>query len=158
MTVTADRDVVPEVTCAEFEMWSQVCPGAMTAVSFYPAPLSGEKRWWLGIGRAGGADDANVEWRQSWHLFNPGPRAAAVTLSFLGAGRTRTHRVEIPAGAVRKVESADIRGLPKDRLFVVRADADRAFCAQSFVRTFTRRLPHTRAAYSMMGTPMRTAK
>lgn len=72
MTVTADRPVVPEVTCAEFEMWSQVCPGAMSAVNFYPGPLEEEKTWWLGIGQTGGADLMNTEWSQTYHLFNPG--------------------------------------------------------------------------------------
>jgi len=157
MTVTADRPVCPEVTCAEFEMWSQVCPGAMSAVNFYPGPLKDERTWWLGIGPAGGDDSLNTEWSQSYHLFNPGKKPVSVHLSFMGAGRTRTSEVELLPGGVRRVDASEVRGLPIDRPFVVRADSDRPFCAQAFVRAFTRGLPHTRSMYAIMGVPMRLA-
>ncbi|MFB3883172.1 MAG: sensory rhodopsin transducer [Armatimonadota bacterium] len=74
IAVSADRPVVPEVTCAEFEMWSQVMPGAMSAVNLYPGPLRSERTWWLGVGPAGGADDEPLEWAQSYHLFNQAGR------------------------------------------------------------------------------------
>jgi hypothetical protein len=157
MTVTADGPVLPEVCCAEFEMWSQVCPGAMTAVNFYPGPLREERTWWLGIGQAGGGDEVNTEWSQSYHLFNPGRQTARVTLSFLGLGKGKrlTHAVELCAGAVAQVGSAQIAGLPLGQPFAVRADGDRPFCAQVFGRTFTRGLPHTRGMYSHLGIPMK---
>jgi hypothetical protein len=157
MTVSADRAVVPEVTCAEFEMWSQVCPGAMSAVNFYPGPLEDERRWWLGIGEAGGADEINTEWQQSYHLFNPGQDPIRVTLSVPGLqdGGTLTHIVDLPEGAVSRVVSSEIAGLPVGQPFAVRADGDGPFCAQVFTRTFTRGLPHTRAMASQMGLPMR---
>lgn len=156
LTVQADRPVAPEVTCAEFEMWSQVCPGAMSAVNFYPGPLSEERTWWLGIGQAGGRDDSSVEWQQSYHVFNPGAEPVEVTLSFLGLTRRAAlrHTVSVPPGGVTVVNSRDIKGLPFQQPFAVRAEADRPFCAQAFGRTFTRGLPATRAMYSHMGLPM----
>jgi len=154
MTVTADRPVVPDVTCAEFEMWSQVCPGAMSAVNFYPGPLRDERVWWLGIGPQGGADHLNIEWQQGYHLFNPGRRKVEVELAFLGAGRVRTHAVEVPAGGVRRVESGEVDGLPLHEPFAVRATGDRPFCAQVFVRAFTRGLRPTRSMYAAMGVPV----
>jgi hypothetical protein len=154
LTVKADGPVVPEVCCAEFEMWSQVCPGAMTAVHMYPGPLREERTWWLGIGQAGGADDINAEWSHTYHLFNPGRRAVQVTLSFLGLGEELGRPVTVAPGALVQVDSSEIRGLPLGRPFAVRADGDRAFCAQVFGRTFTRGLPYTRALYSFMGLPM----
>jgi hypothetical protein len=156
ITVSANRPVVPEVTCAEFEMWSQVMPGAMSAVNLYPGPLRSERTWWLGIGPAGGADDHPLEWAQSYHLFNPGRQPARIRLSVLGLGRrtTPSHVVTVPPGAVALVESTQIAGLPLHRPFVVRASGDRPFCAQVLVRAFTRGLPHSRAMYSMMGVPM----
>jgi hypothetical protein len=158
MVVTADSPVVPEVTCAEFEMWSQVCPGAMSAVNFYPGPLEDEHRWWLGIGQAGGSDEINTEWRQSYHLFNPGQAKIRVTLSFFGLPDRRqplTHSLEIGPGAVAQLNSSEIEGLPVGQLFALRADGDGPFCAQLFGRTFTRGLPYTRAMYSIIGLPMR---
>lgn len=160
MTVTADKPVVPEVTAADFEMWSQVCPGAMTAVNFYPGPLTDEKTWWLGIGQAGGRDDTNVEWRQAYHLFNAGARSTTVTLSFLGlsAGRKAIQRtVEVPAGAVAMVNSRDVEGLPMQEPFAVCAEGTGPFCAQVFSRTFTRGAPAVRASSSFMGLPMTLA-
>jgi hypothetical protein len=160
MTVTADGPVVPEVCGAEFEMWSQICPGAMTGVNFYPGPLSNERTWWLGIGRAGGSDEHNVEWAQSYHLFNPGARAVRVRLCFLGLGpegKAPSRSVEIPRGGVALVESAEVEGLPLHRPFAARADGDAPFVAQVFGRTFTRGLAHTRAMYSFMGVPMKLA-
>lgn len=155
MVVTADRPVVPEVTCAEFEMWSQVCPGAMSAVNFYPGPLTDENSWWLGIGRAGGSDEVNTEWQQSYHLFNPGDRPLQVRLSFLGLeGGVLTHEVTVKPGAVTMLTSAEIAGLPLGQPFAVRAQADGPFCPQFFARTFTRGLPYTRAMYSNIGLPM----
>jgi hypothetical protein len=157
LTVRADRPVVPEMCCAEFEMWSQVCPGAMSAVNFYPGPLRDERSWWLGIGRAGGRDDLNVEWSQSYHLLNPGRKRVEVTLSFLGLGRrgrALSRSVLLAPGAVARVHSADIPGLPADVPFAVKADGDGPFYAQTFIRTFTRGLPHSRAMSSMMGLPM----
>jgi len=155
VTVAADSPVVPEMCCAEFEMWSQVCPGAMTAVHFHPGPLTDEKTWWLGIGHAGGADDANVEWEQAFHLFNPGEQPASVTLDFLGAaGDEISHEVRVAPGAVAVVKSSGVRGLPVGTAFAVRARGDRPFCAQVFGRTFTRGLPHVRGIYSFMGVPM----
>ncbi len=155
MTVSADGPVCPEVTCAEFEMWSQVCPGAMSAVNFYPGPLTNERRWWLGIGPVGGADTVNTEWSQSYHLFNPGRKPVTVQLSFMGLRRTRTHTVDVCPGGVRQVDVSEIKGLTVGTPFMVRADGDGAFCAQAFVRAFTRGLPHTRSIYSLMGVPMR---
>lgn len=158
MTVSADRPVVPEVTNAEYEMWSQGCPSAMTAVNFYPGPLKDERTWWLGIGQAGGADDINTEWSQAYQLFNPGrEKTAHVTLSFLDLGEPGSklsRAVEIRPGAVVRVESKEIVGLPLGRPFVVRADGDVPFCPQVFARTFTRGLPYTRAMYSFIGIPI----
>ena len=157
MTVAADGAVCPEVTCAEFEMWSQVCPGAMSAVNFHPGPLTNERRWWLGIGPAGGSDSHSVEWRQGYHFFNPAQKAVCIRLSFLGLGKARVCTVDVPAGGVKKVEASEVRGLPIDTSFVVRADGDVPFCAQTFVRAFTRGLSCTRSMYSIMGIPMRLA-
>jgi len=155
LTVKADGPIVPDVCDAEFEPWSQVIPGAMTAVNLYPGPLREERTWWLGVGQAGGADDRPVEWEQSYHLFNPGRRAAKVVLSFLGATRRAiTHQVTIRAGAVVKVASSEITGLPMHRPFAVRADGDAPFCAQVYGRAFTRGSAHTRSMYSSMGLPM----
>ena len=154
MTVTADGPVCPEVTCAEFEMWSQVCPGAMSGVNFYPGPLRDERTWWLGIGSAGGDDSLNTEWAQSYHLLNPGAKKVRVRLSFLGAGRTRSHEVDIPPGGVRVVHACEVGGLPIDTPFAARADGDGPFAAQAFVRAFTRGLPHTRSLYSLIGIPL----
>jgi hypothetical protein len=156
LTITAESPVVPGICGAEFEMWSQVCPGAMTAVNACPGPLRDERLWWLGIGHAGGADDRNTEWQQTYHLFNPGRAPARVTLSFLGldAGETVTYSVTIAPGAVAKAASSDIAGLPPDRPFAVRAESDQPICAQVYGRTFTRGLAHTRAMYSFLGIPM----
>ncbi len=154
MTVSADQPVVPEVTCAEFEMWSQMCPGAMSAVNFYPGPLRDERRWWLGIAPAGGADDRNVAWLQSYHLLNPGDAPVHGSLTMLGAGMHLEHPFTLAAGSVTAIHSTDISGLPLHAPFAVRADGDRPFCAQVFVRTFTRGLAPTRGMYACMGVPM----
>jgi len=71
LTVSSADPITPSICGAEFETWSQVCPGAMTAVNFYPGPLTSESAWWLGIGQAGGRDDVNTEWVQTYYLFNP---------------------------------------------------------------------------------------
>ena len=128
----------------------------MTAVTFYPGPLTDETVWWLGIGRAGGRDDVNVEWTQSYHLFNPGKQALQVTLSFLGleAG-TVTRRLQLAPGAVARVHSSEVEGLPLHAPFAVRAVGDGPFCAQAFGRTFTRGTCAPRATCSFLGTPMR---
>lgn len=158
LTVTADQPVVPDICGAEFELWSQVMPGAMTAVNMYPGPVRGERTWWLGIGQAGGDNDVNAEWRQSYHLFNPGRRMVRVTLSFLGLVSRRrpvTRTVEVAAGGVAVVRSEEVRDLPMHEPFAVKAEAEAPFCAQTFGRTFTRGLRHTRAMSSAMGVPMR---
>jgi hypothetical protein len=154
LTVSGKTRVVPGITCAEFEIWSQVCPGAMTAVNFYPAPLRSERRWWLGIAESGGEDTRNVEWEQSYHLMNPGKRSVDVTFSFLGAGRVITYSVSIEPEGVVRVLSTDIPRLPLHRPFAVRADGDRPFVAQVFVRARTRGHSQTRSIYSTLGTPM----
>ena len=155
ITVASDGPVAAEVCCAEFEMWSQVCPGAMTAVNLYPGPLTDERTWWLGIGHAGGADDVNLEWEQTYCLFNPGAKAARVTLRFLGlAGGEVTHALTLGPGAVAHVRSSEIGGLPMGEAFAVRAEGDQPFCAQVIGRSFTRGLAHTRGIYSFMGVPM----
>jgi hypothetical protein len=156
MVVTADRAVVPEVTCAEFEMWSQVCPGAMSAANFYPGPLRDETTWWLGIGQTGGSDEINTEWQQSYHLFNPGENPVNTTLSFHGleGAEPLRHTVTVGPGAVAMLTSAEIPGLPAGRLFAVQATGDGPFCPQFFARTFTRGLSYTRAMYSNIGVPM----
>jgi hypothetical protein len=155
MTVTADKPLLPSVCGAEFELWSQVMPGGMTATMFYPGPLSEEKTWWLGLGRAGGADDVNVEWTQSYHLFNPGKQTVRLTLSFLGLpGGALKHRLTLAPGAVARVHSSEIEGLPLHQPFAVCAEGDAPFCAQTFGRTFTRGLRPPRATYSFLGLPM----
>lgn len=160
MTVQGDTAVAAEVTCAEFEMWSQVCPGAMTAANLYAGPLTDERVWWLGIGQAGGADDANTEWEQTYHLFNPSDAQVKVTLSFLGSREAKSapkHEVTLAAGAVARVRSSDVQGLPLGEPFAASAEGGGPFCAQVFGRTLTRGLPHTRAMYSFIGVPMRLA-
>jgi hypothetical protein len=136
-------------------MWSQVCPGAMTAVNFYGGPLSDETVWWLGIGHTGGDDAVSLEWQQSWHLFNPTDRPVRATLSFLGLdGPPLTHAVALAPGGVARVGSKDVAGLPMGKPFAVKAAGDGPFCAQVYGRTFTRGLPHSRAMYSFIGVPM----
>ncbi len=157
MTVSADAPVVPEVCCAEFEMWSQECPGAMTAVNFYPGPLQGECAWWLGIGQAGGSDREPVEWSQSYHLFNPGDEMTRITLSLMavdGSGGEWRRSVIVAPGAVDCIEATEIGSFPPGALFAAKADGDRPFCAQTFGRAFTRGLSYTRSMYSFMGLPM----
>ncbi|GAF89355.1 unnamed protein product, partial [marine sediment metagenome] len=158
MTVSADKPVVPEVTCAEFEMFSRVCPGAMSAVNFYPGPLTNERTWWLGLGRTGGCDDVATNFSQYYHLFNPGPRSVRAVVRFLGFGSKNAERkqpVEIGAGAVVRIDATKVKGLPIDRPFAVRVDGDAPLCAQVFVRASTRGLSFTRSMYSMMGIPMK---
>lgn len=156
ITVSATQAVVPEVCGAEYEMWSQVMPGAMSSVNLYPGPLRAERTWWLGIAPTGGSDEHPVEWVQSHHLFNPGRQPARIQLSFLGLRRRTAPscRVTVPAGGVCVVGSSEVEELPLHQPVAVHASGDRPFCAQAFVRTFTRGLPHTRAMYSMMGLPM----
>ena len=155
LIVTADAPVVPGVCGAEFEMWSQVMPGAMTAVNLYPGPLTTEKTWWLGIGHSGGDDSHPTEWRQWYHLFNPGDAAVQITLTFLGiADPAPSHSVTLEPGGVERIAAAGITGLPPDRPFAVRADGDAPFCAQVFGRTVARKVPDVRAAYSFLGVPM----
>ena len=158
MTVTGDGPLAPSVCGAEFEMWSQVCPGAMTAVNFHPGPLTDETAWWLGIGQAGGADTANVEWQQSYHLFNPGDRPVRAKLSFLGLDGPEssplTFPVSLAAEAVVRIRSEDVPRLPMGQPFAVKAEGDGPFCAQVFGRAFARGLPHSRSMYSFIGVPM----
>ena len=160
LEITAAGSIVPEVCDAEFEMWSQVCPGAMSSVNFYPGPLEDERTWWLGIGRAGGKDDENVEWLQTYHFFNPGNETARVTLSFLGISAEESpliHTLDLGPGAVALIDSVKVEDLPTGKPFAVRVDSSVPICAQVFVRTFTRGLPHPRAMTSFIGIPMRLA-
>ena len=157
MLAALGRPVVPEVCCAEFEMWSQVCPGAMTAVHFHPGPLREERTWWLGVGRAGGSDEINTGWSQTYYLFNPGKKAVQVIISFHGIGKAASklsRRVELPPGGVARIDSCQIPELPIGEPFAARAEGSASFCAQVFGRAFTRGLPHTRAMYSFIGVPM----
>jgi hypothetical protein len=155
MTVAGDGPLAPSVCGAEFEMWSQVCPGAMTAVNFYPGPLERETCWWLGIGHGGGADTNNLEWRQSYHLFNPTDRPVKGLLKFVSLGGPEVvHPFWLASGCVVRVNSAEVPGLPIGQPFAVKAVGDGPFCAQVFGRTFTRGLPHSRAMYSFLGVPM----
>ncbi|MCC6441858.1 MAG: hypothetical protein IT210_00215 [Armatimonadetes bacterium] len=158
ITARSGHPVVPEVCGAEFEMWSQVCPGAMTAVNFYPGPLTDETVWWLGAGQTGGSDAENVEWEQSYHLFNPGETEAHITLTFSGFGPPVEHSVAVPPGAVACVLSSEIDGLPFHTPFAVIAAGDAPFCVQVFTRAYTRGLPHTRSMASMMGVPIRNGE
>jgi len=153
MVVESDDPVVPEVTNAEFELWSQVCPGAMSSVNFFPGPLKDQRRWWLGIGRAGAADDGPVEWEQNWHIFNPGRREAKIRLWFAGLENERTleHRLAVPASAVAMLSSRDIDDLPAGVDFAAFADSDVPVCCQTFAFTFTRGLPYVRGMYGFMG-------
>jgi hypothetical protein len=156
VTVDADQPMLPAMCNAEFEMFSQMCPGAMAAVNLYPGPLTRETTWWLGIGPAGGTDTHEAQWQQMYHLFNPGSKPANVTLRFLGLpGRERTHTVTLGPGAVACVCSDDLPFLPTHSEFAVRADADQPICAQTTVRSFTRGLAATRAMYANMGLPMK---
>jgi len=158
LTVTADKPIVPEMCDAEFEMWSQVCPGAMAAVHFYPGPLTDERTWWLGVGRAGGADDINTEWSQIYYLFNPDRKPVQVQVSFhgLGAGTKKLSReIPLPPGAVARLDCSEVPELPIGTPFAARADGDGPFCVQVFGRSFTRGLPHSRAMYSFIGVPMK---
>jgi len=160
LTVEADQPVLPAVTNAEFEMFSQMCPGAMAAVNPYPGPLTREKTWWLGITPAGGADDHEAQWQQTYHLFNPGDKPADVTLWFLGLSDRRsapTHTLTVPPRAVACVSSDDLSFLPVHREFAVRVDADQPICAQTTIRTFTRGLAPTRAMCARIGLPMTLA-
>jgi hypothetical protein len=156
MTVQGEGPVAPEVTCAEFEMWSQVCPGAMSAVNFYPGSLHDERTWWLGIAPAGGSDQEPVEWEQSYHLFNPGESPVNVTVAVVGLddGAERTLPVTLGPGSVQRLEAAQFGDLSIGVPFAVVARGDSPFCAQTFVRALTRGLPPVRAMYSHMGTPM----
>lgn len=81
-----------------------------------------------------------------------------MTLSFLGlSGRRKElfRAVDVKPGGVVWVESCEVPGLPIHRRFAVLAEGNVPFCAQVFVRAFTRGLPYTRSMYSLMGLPMR---
>ncbi|MGD1002402.1 MAG: sensory rhodopsin transducer [Candidatus Brocadiia bacterium] len=160
LTVRADHPVIPDVTGAEFEMFSRCCPGAMSGVNLYPGPLKNECEYWLGIGQAGGADDVPAEWSQAYHLFNPAKRPVRVVLSAygLGGGRRLSREVEIAPQGVRCVSASEFDGLPVGRPFAAHAQGDGPFCAQVFVRASTRGLHPTRSMYSMMGLPMRLGR
>ncbi|NIR00905.1 MAG: hypothetical protein GTN78_12005 [Gemmatimonadales bacterium] len=153
LTVKSDVPVIPEMCHAEFD--NLQAPGAMGSVYLYPGPLTDETTWWLGVGRRGGSDDDHTEWKQAYHLFNPGPKPVRAALSVLGIGAPVTHAVDIGAGAVVRVNASDISGIPMNVPFVVRADADGPFCAQAYGRTFSRGLPSTRGMYGLMGVPMK---
>jgi hypothetical protein len=107
-----------------------------------------------------GADNANVAWLQSYHLFNPGSAPAQVTLTFLGqrggSGPVKL-TLDLGPGAVALADSSEVDGLPTSEPFVVRADSSVPICAQMFLRTFTRGLSAPRAMTSFKGVPMSLA-
>jgi hypothetical protein len=156
LTLTSDRPIVAELTAAEFEPDGSACPGAMSAVNLYPGPLRNERTWWLGIAETGEREASATSWLQSYFLFNPAREAARVRLTiFDDAGRTMNPGpIVIAPGAVARLTSSQIAGLPAHRPLAVRADGDAPFAVLVNVRAFRRGAPYTRAMYAMLGLPM----
>jgi hypothetical protein len=147
--------LVPNVTLAEFDAWSQAMPGAMAATALVPGPLTDEREWWLGAFTHGPSESGGAEWSAAWQVFNPGPTAAHVTLQFLGlpSGPLESP-VTVGPGAVARVTGDQVPGLPRGRPFVVCATADRPFTAQGWLRVSTQGAPGTRAMASGIGVPL----
>jgi len=154
LSIRTDGPLIPGVTAAEFDAWSQALPGAMTMVDLYPGPLTNERVWWMGIAEEGARAGSATEWVVTYQFFNPGDRAVEVTLSRFGAGAPYSIRtVSVPPGGVAMLGPDDDggRGAP----VAARAEAAAPFVAQVTVRAFVRGVTRTRAMYSALGTPAR---
>ena len=150
-----DGQLVPDVTLAEFDAWSQAMPGAMAATGLVPGPLTDEREWWLGAFTHGAAESGGAEWSAAWQLFNPGQAEVRVGLQFLGLpSGPLEYSVTIGPGAVARVTGDQVAGLPHGKPFVVRATADQPFTAQGWLRVATQGVPGTRAMASGIGVPM----
>ena len=153
--IRTDGQLIPDVTLAEFDAWSQALPGAMAATALVPGPLTDEREWWLGTFTHGAAESGGAEWTAAWQVFNPGQTEARVALRFLGLPvGPLEYSVTVAPGGVARVTGDQVRGLPSARPFVVRANADRPFTAQGWLRVAAQGVPGTRAMASGVGVPM----
>jgi len=86
------------------------------------------------------------------------PRATPVKvkLSLLAGGDIPPVYVErtLAPGAVTRIRTTEMDGVPFGVPFVVQATGDGPFVAQMCGRAFTRGLAHVRAMYSFIGIPM----
>jgi hypothetical protein len=156
LVLESKAPIVPSLTAAEFEPWSQGMPGAMGATALVPGPLTTEREWWLGIARHGGVDTDPVDWASAWQVFNPGLTAVRVTLRFHGVDASPfAHEIVVGPGAVIRVSADALPPLATGRPFVVSAEGDGPFVAQSWVRVGARGVPVTRAMASAAGVPIR---
>ncbi|MCC7146576.1 MAG: hypothetical protein IT443_09030 [Phycisphaeraceae bacterium] len=157
VTVRSQGPVIVASSCAEFEMWSNQCPGAMAASTLYPGPLTDERTWWLGISATDGGEKQCARLEYTWHLFNPGNNAAHVQLTVHGLGGAARPgpQVTVPAGGIAALDAGALGELPVGGAFAVRADSDEPICAHAICRSFVRGLVPTHGMYGHLGLPMR---
>lgn len=157
LVLEADGPVVGATTCAEFEMWSGQCPGAMSATHLLPGPVTARGEQWLGVFEADAGPGHEQELQQIFHVFNPGLRPATAVLRVVGQGAAEvTRKLPIAAGGVGMVDS-DALGLAAGRAYTVCVTADEPVVTHAHWRTFTRGLAPTRAMAGQLGLPITLA-
>ncbi len=155
LVLEADGPVVGATTCAEFEMWSGQCPGAMSATHLLPGPVNATGEQWLGVFEADAGAGHEQRLQQIFHVFNPGPRPTMAVLRATGQGAAAvTRQLPIAAGSVAMVDSDAWEGLVAGRPYAVCVTADQPVAAHAHWRSFTRGLAPTRAMAGQLAVPI----
>lgn len=155
LVLEADGPVVGATTCAEFEMWSGQCPGAMSATHLLPGPVEAVGEQWLGLFEADAGPGHEQKLQQIFHVFNPGPRPATAVLHVVGQGENAvTQTLKIPVGGVTMVDSDAVDGLVAGKPYAVCVTADAPVATHAHWRSFTRGQTPTRAMAGQLGMPI----
>ena len=150
--IQAEKPVMPHITRAEYEPWSDQLPGAMFGVTPYQGPLTDETLWYLADGLIADTEEHPLVFQEWIQILNPNQTLTTITGTIYLANKKLRFQRELAAERVLLCKLEELPDLPRGEPFALKIEAQVPVIVQQTRRGLEKGAhPATRSIMSTLG-------
>jgi hypothetical protein len=151
----SEQPILPHITRAEYEPWTDITPGAMFGVYPYQGPLGNETCWYFADGMIRDSLDHPLVFQDWIQIINPNEEEVLITVTYYVSGEKISLERRLAGERVLLIKSEEVQGLPKEQPYAVKVEADRRIIAQQTRRGLEKGShPASKSVMATLGIPL----
>ncbi|GCE15747.1 sensory rhodopsin transducer [Tengunoibacter tsumagoiensis] len=155
--IQSNQPLLPHITRAEFEPWTDTLPGAMFGVTPYQGPLTHETCWSIADGLVSDTETHPLKFQEWIQVLNPGLEATTLLGTIYLPDRKIQFQKDLPAERVLLCKLEEMDELPKGVPFALKIEAQVPIVVQQIRRGLEQGAhPATRSILSTLGVVLNT--
>ncbi|GCE20116.1 sensory rhodopsin transducer [Dictyobacter kobayashii] len=155
--IQSQQPLIPHITRAEFEPWTDTLPGAMFGVTPYQGPLTNETSWAIADGLVTDSEEHPLVFQEWIQVLNPNDDATSLLGTIYLPDRKIQFQKELPAQRVLLCKLEELAELPKGVPFALKIEAQEPVVVQQTRRGLEKGAhPATRSILSTLGVVLNT--